>query len=499
MNKVSIYHLLVLLTFSLSTLSFIPSRSNSPLSPLINTYRRPFSRSASIDNLRESLAVPKDNICRAVDQTKSKKLSVSDAASLAGCDLREARNGLVLLATLTGADLDVTNDGEIVYKFPENYRQILQKRSTGQQLKTLYSTVKAPLFSLIRISFGLFLIASLIIIGTSLAFISVNSSSNSDDREDRRGRSSPMFSYNFFGPSPFDLIIYGQPPRRVESSEISFLESFFSYIFGDGNPNTDFSSEQLRACAKMIRSCGGVAVAEQLAPFLDPPDIPLNQREGSDSEVDSALVREQWVLPAVVQLNGVPSVTEEGDIVYTFPDLMMTAQEGDEERNGRDSRAPSFLQEKIVPFSRANPGQLLMAGGLGVVNLIGALSLGRMLGSPLVLTRYPELALVGKLFPVLLGYAVLYNIIPVVRGFLQEKQNNEIASRNKRRQNWAMFLQSKNVMIARKLAAAAEARRKESLSMRSVTDKDVFYSTSEPESRGEERLLDDFDQRLKRE
>eukprot|EP00607_Mallomonas_marina_P005227 CAMPEP_0182434192 /NCGR_PEP_ID=MMETSP1167-20130531/68252_1 /TAXON_ID=2988 /ORGANISM="Mallomonas Sp, Strain CCMP3275" /LENGTH=249 /DNA_ID=CAMNT_0024623767 /DNA_START=829 /DNA_END=1578 /DNA_ORIENTATION=+ len=249
----------------------------------------------------------------------------------------------------------------------------------------------------------------------------------------------------------------------------------------------------------MIRSCGGVAVAEQLAPFLDPPDIPLNQREGSDSEVDSALVREQWVLPAVVQLNGVPSVTEEGDIVYTFPDLMMTAQEGDEERNGRDSRAPSFLQEKIVPFSRANPGQLLMAGGLGVVNLIGALSLGRMLGSPLVLTRYPELALVGKLFPVLLGYAVLYNIIPVVRGFLQEKQNNEIASRNKRRQNWAMFLQSKNVMIARKLAAAAEARRKESLSMRSVTDKDVFYSTSEPESRGEERLLDDFDQRLKRE
>ena len=28
---------------------------------------------------------------------------------------------------------------------------------------------------------------------------------------------------------------------------------------------------------------------------------------------------EDWILPAVIQLNGIPTATEDGDILYVFP------------------------------------------------------------------------------------------------------------------------------------------------------------------------------------
>ena len=66
--------------------------------------------------------------------------------------------------------------------------------------------------------------------------------------------------------------------------------------------------------ASMIRANGGAVTAEQLAPYLDPP-----APNSKDQRVD-----ESWVLPAVTALQGVPQVTEDGDIVYTFPELLVS-------------------------------------------------------------------------------------------------------------------------------------------------------------------------------
>lgn len=222
--------------------------------------RRESALTASLGDFKEQLAFPPDNICNAVDKTKNRKLTVADASTLAGCDLRTARNGLVLLASLTGANLDVTKDGEIVYKFKgifmiilnrlnllnseciDDFRQILLRRSLGQRLKTLYNTVKGPFSFLFRISFGLLLFASLFVIGTTFAFISVQGESSSENRDDNRRSSTQMTSFDFFsfGPSPYDYIVYGRPSASASpggDGEISLLESFYSYIFGDGDPN----------------------------------------------------------------------------------------------------------------------------------------------------------------------------------------------------------------------------------------------------------------------
>lgn len=116
------------------------------------------------------------------------------------------------------------------------------------------------------------------------------------------------------------------------------LESVYSYVFGDGDPNEGLEQEQLRRAASYIRSRNGVVVAEELAPFFDPPAAPpkgtpagtptgpayqaLEFSFASDSE---GFVDEQWVLPVVLALGGLPSVTADGDIVYTFEELRSTA------------------------------------------------------------------------------------------------------------------------------------------------------------------------------
>ena len=71
-----------------------------------------------------------------------------------------------------------------------------------------------------------------------------------------------------------------------------------------------------KALAQLIRAKGGAVTAEELAPYMDPDDGP----GGADDYVD-----ERYVLPAVTRFGGVPEVTADGDIIYSFDDLQTSA------------------------------------------------------------------------------------------------------------------------------------------------------------------------------
>ncbi|CAN0072336.1 unnamed protein product, partial [Hapterophycus canaliculatus] len=113
---------------------------------------------------------------------------------------------------------------------------------------------------------------------------------------------------------------YGTPlPRggqRGDPEEMGLLESIFSFIFGDGDPNTGMDQRRVEAAATLIRGNGGAVSAEQLAPLLTP---------GSLRSEDSSLVDESFVLPILTALDGAPEVTSDGDIVYVFPSLQTSA------------------------------------------------------------------------------------------------------------------------------------------------------------------------------
>ena len=429
------------------------------------------------------------------------------------------------------------------------------------------------------------LVASLVAIFSTIFFVS-SGGGRDDDRRERRGGGMPMMG-GFWGPSPFDFFYYrpyysryyyspayanGRGGSRRESrdpDEMGFLESVFSYVFGDGDPNGDKEERRIALVAEMIRSQGGAVTAEQLAPFCDDAPMPLTA-EGKLGE-ERVYVDESFVLPIVTQLDGEPQVTEDGDIVYTFPELMTSASsyksaeaasvsskemarmrresrilrraglEEDaptsqintllnmnristrgaleradlldileralpEEEKGLDYMDmdvddPTLLLEREYKFSLASSGMTVLAGILGVVNLGGALYLGNLLGQyALYGVRLPSyMGLVQQFFPFLLGYAVLFNAIPLVRNFLIQGQNAKIRERNQARKSWKAVLEQKAGSVKRKLMAAARFG-KRMRQLGSAGGRDIVFDTrkdfKEVEKVKERDAMKDFDKVL---
>lgn len=521
-------------------------------------------RMVSYADLLEKL--PSKPVIDAVERSPQGAVLAADVAAAAGVSLSQARKDLTALAALTRADLAVTGDGELLYTFPRNVNAALAQNSAKYQALQTFRNAWPALFWGIRVSFGVALVASLVAIFTTIFFIQSSSSSSDDDR--RRDRGGGGFGGSFggyWGPSPFDVFLfrpygsygyYGAGANTSDPDEMGFLESIFSYLFGDGNPNAGIEETRLAFAAAVIRENKGAVTAEQLAPYCDDAPTPANAAVAT-------YVDESFVLPIVTALGGEPVVTEDGEIVYVFSELLTTSaaarslptrpsaasreaavlkragmkasasardiiqvlnynristrgvvNKGDllqllegalppmtpaQEAQFLDSD-PSVLQEREIKFSLAPEVNKFMAGGLGVVNLGGALYLGNLLAQVASYgARLPSyFGTVQALYPGLLAYAVLFNIIPAARNFYINAQNEAIRNRNARRKSWQTALATalnSNGRIAKKLKAAARFR----TNMRLITG-DVIYDTRQPmeDTAQQKRLqsLADFDKLL---
>lgn len=262
-------------------------------------------------------------------------------------------------------------------------------------------------------------------------------------------------------------------------------------------------------------------------------------------------------------------MTEEGDIIYVFPELQMSAASSSSRRSSRpaysseantlkraglrkDASAreiqsllnlngistrgavekrdlvqmlekalppmtreekaqlqvleedPSLLLEREYEFSLANPFNRFLAGGLGVVNLFGALYLGNMLSTyALYGVQLPSyFGLVQAGFPLLLSYAVLFNVIPLVRSFWIKVENEKIRRRNKTRRLWKEMLDNGVfTKLGRKLKAAQKMGTK--MKRLGASDDEIIYDTKQPmqeiEKVKQQNALDEFDKLLEKE
>ena len=80
-----------------------------------------------------------------------------------------------------------------------------------------------------------------------------------------------------------------------------FLINCFSFLFGDGNPNSHIEDEKWRLAAQTIRENGGVVIKEQLAPYIGP------ELEDADG-----------ILPVLARFDGRPAGDRLGAISLIF-------------------------------------------------------------------------------------------------------------------------------------------------------------------------------------
>lgn len=446
------------------------------------------------EKLRDNFSNVKEPVIRAVETlARQPRQTVADIAATAGLSLSETTDEAVKLAALTGASIDVTDDGDIAYRFPKDVRGALRSRSARAAFSLAWQRIAPALFAAVRIGFGALLIVSIVVTFLAIAALSA-AGSRDDDRRD--SRSASMFGPRvYFGPDVFDIMFYSrygyrrrEPPR--DPSAMSFLEAVYSFVFGDGDPNAGFDDRRWRAVAAVIRANRGAVTAEQLAPLLDPPSrLP---------EDDSNFVDENFVLPALTRFQGHPEVTDDGDIIYVFPSFMTTGARGGAgsvEIVGSRSTAPAVEQE--IPITRANSSQRALVVALGFVNVVGVAFLGSKLGTMASVT--PDAAqfvgFVRSIYPALCAYAASFVTVPLFRFFRNRKQNAEIRARNQARAEAARDMAMGRPDLRRKLRAAERfiVRGKR------VTADDVVYSSdrdSIDQIKLQEDFTEDFDRRL---
>lgn len=370
---------------------------------------------------------PNPTIMQAVEQL-GYRVTVGDVATQAGLNVAEASQGLLAFATEAGAHLQVAQTGDIVYLFPKNFRVILRNKYLQLRLQEWWKKVWGILFYLIRISFAIFLIASIALIAIAITIIITALNSDRDSNGGGNSGSDGGGWGFFYFP---DLFWYFSPDyrthyqeRRRAKSDLNFFEAVFSFLFGDGNPNTKLEERRWREIASVIRNNRGAVVAEQISPYLD------NIGEKYQQEY------EDYMLPVLTRFNGQPAVSPQGEIVYYFPELQVSAKK-------RRQSTSVYLEEFLWRFSAATSGQILLSAGLGGVNLVGALVLGSLLRGGIVAAKLGGLvAFVQGIYWLLLAYGIGFLGIPLVRYFWIQWRNKKIVARNGDRLERARLLVS---------------------------------------------------------
>jgi hypothetical protein len=397
------------------------------------------------------------------------RVTVGDVTAQAGLDINLAQRGLLALASDAGGHMQVSDTGEIVYLFPKNFRSILRNKYWKIRLKEWWDKVWKVLFYLIRISFGIVLILSIILMVVAIFVIITALSSSRDGDGDSgssnnsRGSSGPnlIFLPNFWlGPDLFWVFEPDYESKRRQRREnsqgeyqMNFLEAIFSFIFGDGNPNDNLEERRWQDVGTVIRNQGGAVVGEQIAPYLD--------------EIDAASKEnEDYMLPALIRFNGYPQVSPQGSIIYYFPDLQVTAKQ----RQGQSVSA--YLREQLWRFSQAGSGQIMLSIGLGALNIVLALILGALLKEEALKDIGGFIGFVDSIYWLLLSYGIGFLGIPLGRYFWLKGRNKKIADRNSLREQRALVLNQGDKQLLKKINYARRFA-----ADKVITSEDISYST----------------------
>ncbi|KAG2405096.1 uncharacterized protein HKW66_Vig0043510 [Vigna angularis] len=422
--------------------------------------------------LVESDKVPSDVRKRTMDAVDGcgGRVTVGDVASRAGLNLNQAQKALQALAADTDGFLEVSEEGDVLYVFPKDYRSRLGAKSLRIKAEPFFDKAKAAVEYLIRVSFGTALIASIVIVYTTIIALVTSSRSDDDNRGRRGGRSYDSGVTFYF--NPFDLFWYWDPyyyrRRRLQADDdkMNFIESVFSFVFGDGDPNQGIEEERWKLIGQYIASNGGVVAAEELAPYLE-----IDSTEGLKDD-------ESYILPVLLRFDGQPDVDEEGNILYRFPSLQRTASQKSKRKEYVGRRwadwvgIDKFFQEKKWQFSKTGTSERAMVIGLGGLNLFGVIILGTMLKDMAVHVNMGVVTFLIPLFTMLTIYAASFFAIPLFRWFFIRKKNDDIEKRNKAREQCARLLELPDTSLRQKLFSARD------MAQKTVIGKDqIVYST----------------------
>ncbi|HEY9733744.1 MAG TPA: hypothetical protein V6C89_17645 [Drouetiella sp.] len=406
----------------------------------------------------------KEQIIKAINDL-GRRVTAADVATKTGLPLLKATSELNKVASETNGHLQVSTAGDIAYTFDAGFQNAYLAQGMKKTIHEIGEKIFKVGFFLLRISFGVGLILSfLVIVVLIIAAILFAQRGNDSDNDSGFGGGFGGFDFfdwmllrNFFywGPTypvyvPYDYNDYGRnydlydrPTTRQPETNNNFIMNCFSFLFGDGAPNLNLEERKWQLIAQTIKQNNGVVTAEQLAPFT-----------GADP------ANEDGVLPVLVRFDGKPEVTDSGNIVYTFPSLQVTA------KGMSFAPLPTFLNEFDWEFTRVPASALVPVFILAGLNFFGAIFLVTHLWIPIFHAF-------SGLIHWLMIYGTLFLVVPMARYGVLRWLNGNIAIRNEQRSKYADALRNPPADVLKKLAEARHYR----IGEKKVRADDLVYRT----------------------
>ncbi len=356
-----------------------------------------------------------------------------------------------------GGRLKVTESGELLYYFPQGMRSTV--RGVGPALRRFWKAFARTAMRVLSMLFKIWIVVMLV--GYFVVFVAIGvlailasfAASMASRNDDRGGGSSRGggFGGMYLVMRLFDLLIRMwfwssilKDPRKKQQSGRPFYKSVFGFVFGEGDPNAGWDEAERRHVLAYIRAHKGVITLEEL--------MALTGRE--NAEANPLMNR------LLLEYEGEPGVTDDGTLIYSFPELMRTAESAQRTVGSVPLLNPST--KRIEPFSANKPrtnGWIIFFNAFNlafgsyflVLSLTqGAAALakngpalysftGNLLRSAGV-SPIPFLAVVLGVVPV--AFSVFFFLIPLVRRFRLSRRNAAIREETLRKRVFAHVLSS---------------------------------------------------------
>lgn len=378
------------------------------------------------DALFVSLPRAKQRVIDAVKQLGLKVLP-SDVVARTGLPIHEATSLLNKIAAETEATLQVGEVGQIYYVFAPKFESKYSLRGFERTCRSFFLVLFRTGFFILRFSFGAMLILSLaiivlfIIISVIAMFFGdsgggdVGGGGGGDLGFFDIGSIGDGFSWNYTDSHQRKIEKYGvserswRPKEQVKQGNF-FLECF-SFLFGDGDPNSSLEEQKWKIVAEVICANNFVVTAEQIAPYTD--------KDPKD---------ESGMFETLARFDGVPVVTEKGTIIYDFDSLRRRMLPEAIKTSG-----PRYLHEEEWHFSEYPAPALITVFIFATLNFLGSWWLFKHIATIALLQHFV------LLIDVMIAYGFLFLLIPLCRLLFNALMNSQISIRNQRRGEYAQL------------------------------------------------------------
>jgi hypothetical protein len=238
--------------------------------------------------------------------------------------------------------------------------------------------------------------------------------------------------------------ILKDPKRKPKKEGRAFYKSVFGFAFGEGDPNQGWDEAERKYIISYICAHKGVITLEEIMALT-----------GREMEAANSLLNR-----LLLEYEGEPGVTDDGTVVYSFPELMRTAEAARRDTGSVPVLNPST--KRVIPFSANKPrtnGWIIFFNSFnlafGSYFLFTSLVQGAAAVSPRIHTLYsftggllegagissvPVLEIVLGIIPV--AFSVVFFLVPLVRKIRLSRRNDDVRHETLRRRLMAHVLSS---------------------------------------------------------